>query len=87
MKGLEFMDPLIADMVQDDPTKRPTMDEVVSRFDKTMKSLSYFRLRSRLAERYEDNWFMVSTIREIAHIYRTTLHVCTFRSPIPRPPT
>jgi hypothetical protein len=30
--GLEFMQPLIVDMVQEDPTKRPNMDEVVTRF-------------------------------------------------------
>ncbi|KAJ3480767.1 hypothetical protein NLI96_g8118 [Meripilus lineatus] len=52
-KGLEFIIPLVADMVQDEPTKRPTMDQVVSRYDKMMRSLSYFRLRSRLVERNE----------------------------------
>ena len=80
------MYPLIADMVQDEAAKRPTMDEVVTRFNTIMKSLSHFCLRSRLAERYEDHWLLASTIRGIAHIYRTTIHVCTFRSPIPRPP-
>jgi serine/threonine protein kinase len=30
--GFEFMEPLVTDMVQNDPTKRPTMDEVVTRF-------------------------------------------------------
>ncbi|KAJ3475559.1 hypothetical protein NLI96_g11760 [Meripilus lineatus] len=72
--------------LEDDAAKRPTMDEVVSRFHTIMKSLSYFCLRSRLAERYEDEWFVVPIIRGIAHIYRTAIHVCTFRSPIPRPP-
>ncbi|KAJ6516869.1 hypothetical protein C8R47DRAFT_1268607, partial [Mycena vitilis] len=31
-KGFEFMRGLLADMAQDDPAKRPTMDEVVERF-------------------------------------------------------
>ncbi|KAJ3480775.1 hypothetical protein NLI96_g8112 [Meripilus lineatus] len=55
-KGVEFIEPLVADMVQDDPTKRPTMDEVVSRYDKMMRSLSHFQLRSRLAQRDEGPW-------------------------------
>ncbi|KAH9978287.1 hypothetical protein BJV74DRAFT_901150 [Russula compacta] len=32
--GFEFMEPLIADMVQSDPTQHPKMDEVVDRFFK-----------------------------------------------------
>jgi len=31
-QGFEFIEPLVTDMVQDDPTKRPKMDEVVTRF-------------------------------------------------------
>ena len=30
--GFQFIQPLITDMVQEDPAKRPTMDEVVTRF-------------------------------------------------------
>ncbi|KAJ7892669.1 hypothetical protein B0H13DRAFT_2234771 [Mycena leptocephala] len=33
--GFEFMRPLITDMVNIDPQKRPTMDEVVPRFERT----------------------------------------------------
>jgi len=32
-KFFEFMAPLIDDMVQDDPDKRPTMDEVIQQFN------------------------------------------------------
>jgi hypothetical protein len=31
-KGFVFMEPLIVDMVQDDPSRRPVMDEVTARF-------------------------------------------------------
>ncbi|KAG2353295.1 hypothetical protein BDR07DRAFT_1433731, partial [Suillus spraguei] len=31
-RGLGFMEPLVSDMTQTDPTRRPTMDEVMSRF-------------------------------------------------------
>ena len=40
-------------MVQDDPAKRPTMDEVVRRFEHIRKSLSGYKLRSRLVDRSE----------------------------------
>ncbi len=33
------MEPLVADMVQDDPTKHPTMDEVVTRFAEIRRKL------------------------------------------------
>ncbi|KAG5652091.1 hypothetical protein H0H81_006310 [Sphagnurus paluster] len=44
--GLEFMRELITDMVKDDPKARPTMAEVVERFDKIVQGLSSWRLRS-----------------------------------------
>ncbi|KIK55648.1 hypothetical protein GYMLUDRAFT_175179 [Collybiopsis luxurians FD-317 M1] len=37
---------LISDMTHDDPTKRPTMDEVVSYFEKIRQSLSWWKLHS-----------------------------------------
>ncbi|KAK1233969.1 hypothetical protein PQX77_002840 [Marasmius sp. AFHP31] len=46
----KFLHPLIADMTQDDPAKRPTMDEVVARFDTIVKGLSGLRLRSRVSD-------------------------------------
>lgn len=52
-RGLEFMLPLLQDMCQDDPTKRPTMDEVVSRFTEIMNHLSCWKLRSRLVDEEE----------------------------------
>ncbi|KAJ7140491.1 hypothetical protein C8R43DRAFT_892745 [Mycena crocata] len=53
IKGLDFVVPLIADMVHDEPTKRPTMDEVVERFENIRSGLSLGKLRSR-ALRDED---------------------------------
>lgn len=53
VKGVEFMAPLIADMVQDDPSKRPTIDEVVARFEKLRKALPWWKLRSRLVRKDE----------------------------------
>ncbi|KIJ18443.1 hypothetical protein PAXINDRAFT_97248 [Paxillus involutus ATCC 200175] len=53
-RGFEFMQPLVADMIQADPTKRPTMDEVVARFDTICCSLRSWKLRSRVVEEHED---------------------------------
>ncbi|KAL4065250.1 hypothetical protein J3A83DRAFT_4360518 [Scleroderma citrinum] len=63
--NFEFMRPLIADMVQDDPSKRPTMDEVVMRFETIRKGLSTTKLRSRITRKKE-------TVMEAA--YLTVVH-------------
>jgi hypothetical protein len=47
------MDALVADMVQDEPTKRPTMDQVVERFGRVRKDLTGSKLRARIADRDE----------------------------------
>lgn len=39
---------LVADMVQDDPKKRLTMDQVVSRFEEITTQLGTWKLRSRV---------------------------------------
>jgi hypothetical protein len=47
------MDALVADMVQDEPTKRPMMDQVVERFSRVRKDLTNSKLRARIADRNE----------------------------------
>lgn len=49
LPGFEFMAPLIADMMQEDPRKRPTVDENVDRFQQLRLSLSGWTLQSHLA--------------------------------------
>ncbi|KAJ7680966.1 hypothetical protein DFH06DRAFT_1315695 [Mycena polygramma] len=46
--GFEFMRPLVNDMIQADPTKRPQIDEVVTRFAEIQKGFSTWKLRSRV---------------------------------------
>ncbi|KAF5376363.1 hypothetical protein D9757_008682 [Collybiopsis confluens] len=50
-RNVEFLEELIADMTQDDPAKRPKMSEVVSRFAEIRKSLSWWKLRSRVSDK------------------------------------
>ena len=47
------MRPLIADMVQKDPSKRPTMGEVVLRFDALRGGLNNWKLRSCIVDKGE----------------------------------
>ena len=45
------MKPLIDDMVHNDPDKRPTMDEVIQRFDALVEGLGQWKLRARASPR------------------------------------
>ncbi len=60
-------------MVNDDPTGRPTMSEVVERFQAVFATLSGWQLRARLVQREDDG---------IANALKD-LHYLTFRL-IPR---
>lgn len=44
------MKPLVADMTHDDPSKRPTMDEVVERFEIIRNGLGSSKLRARVVK-------------------------------------
>ncbi|KAK0497815.1 hypothetical protein EDD18DRAFT_120909 [Armillaria luteobubalina] len=44
--GLDFLRPLVEDMVKENPCDRPTIDDVVMRFDTIVNSLSWCRLRA-----------------------------------------
>lgn len=54
-RGFSFMRRLVSDMVQDDPAKRPTIDEVVTRFEKIRHKLGLAQLAMRAGPREE--WF------------------------------
>jgi len=79
--GLDFMWPLVTDMVQEDPSKRPTMDEVVSRFEKIRGELRSWKLRSRLVKSGENN--LVGFFRTLGHWKRTVGFFVTRTPAIP----
>ncbi|KAI0633259.1 kinase-like domain-containing protein [Trametes polyzona] len=83
--SLDFMKPLIADMIQDDPAKRPTMDEVVARYAKLVESLSTWKLRSRITHKKDSN--IAGFYRSIRHVYRTAEYILSRRPAIPTPPS
>ena len=73
----------IAEMVQEDPTKRPTMDEVVARFSEIKNKLSTWKLRSRLVHKKEI--FPVKVWRTVGHWYRTVSYGLSRKAAIPDP--
>jgi len=77
------MVPLVTDMVQDDPTKRPTMGEVVNRFAEIRGKLSTWKLRSRFARR--DELWPVTVWRTVHHWYCTIGYVLGRKAAIPEP--
>ena len=75
------MEPLVQDMVQADPSKRPTMEEVTVRFDKIRQSLSGWKLRSRVVDDEEDALERVA--RTVSHWIRRVSFVVRRVPPIP----
>ncbi|EGN93817.1 hypothetical protein SERLA73DRAFT_78193 [Serpula lacrymans var. lacrymans S7.3] len=81
--GFEFVEPLVKDMVQDDPEKRPNMDEVILRFEEIIKQLSSWKLRSRVINEQDDN--ILGFYRCVTHWARRFSFVIRRVSAIPTP--
>lgn len=79
------MRPLVADMIQPDPSKRPTMDEVVARFDDVRRNLGRWKLRSRVVDHEEDT--IEKLVFTISHWRRRILFVARGVPAIPKPPS
>lgn len=71
-------------MVQNEPEKRPLIEEVASRFMEATSALSPGVLRDRLRERNEST--VVRFFRGLEHFYRTAKYVVKRLSPVPTPP-
>jgi hypothetical protein len=79
------MEPLVADMTQEDPQKRPTAQEVVSRFAEIRRRLGVWKLRSRVVRR-DESWPM-RALRSGGHLCRTTRDILARKAAIPEPPS
>jgi hypothetical protein len=75
--------PLVTDMTQDDPSKRPTMDEVVARFDEIVRGLSTWKLRSRVVG--VRDLAIASFFRDFSHWGRRLKYIVQRVPPIPTP--
>lgn len=79
------MRPLVSDMIRPDPSKRPTMDEVVVRFDDIRRNLSRWKLRSRVVDHEEDT--IEKVMYTAAHWRRRVWFVIRGIPAIPKPPS
>lgn len=78
------MKPLIDEMVQDDPAKRPNMYEVVQRFEEIVQGLSQWKIRSRAHRRllyFSDK--MQTPIHIISHWKRKVTYIMNRTPAIP----
>lgn len=81
--GIEFLVPLLRDMIQRDPSKRPTIQEVVTRFDELVKPLGTKKQRSRLICRNQDD--LDDLVNSVAHPFRRLWYKLTRKPAIPQP--
>ena len=70
-------------MVNDDPTKRPNMDEVVAEFDIIRRGLSTSKLRSRLVDLDENP--IIGFFRNVAAWTRRIKYIIMRIPPVPSP--
>jgi len=75
------MEGLVADMIQDDPTKRPNMDEVVARFKEICDGLSSWKVRSRVVKRGDNP--VLGFFRGVSHWTRRIAFILRRVPPIP----
>ncbi|KAJ3908078.1 hypothetical protein F5879DRAFT_919380 [Lentinula edodes] len=80
--GFEFLRPLVNDMIADDPSNRPTMNEVASRFSTIVGKLRWWKLRSRAVQKDE---FLTTPFRALYHIFWTASMMLLFKPAIPVP--
>ncbi|GBE80560.1 hypothetical protein SCP_0302750 [Sparassis crispa] len=84
-RGLEFMDALVADMVQEEPEKRPTIEQVAERFAEIRSKLSWWKLRSQIVRRHYG--MFIRFLSAVRHVYRTAGFVVRRLPPVPTPPS
>lgn len=77
-RGFDWLRPLVNDMIQDDPTKRPKIGDVMKRFDELVAGFGSWKLRSRTSSR-ADNPF-VNFGRLVSHWGRK-VHFLINRTP------
>ena len=79
--GVKFLNGLVSDMIHEDPTQRPNMDVVVSRFKDLRRSLSARKLRSRVV--HVDKNYFVGFIPHWVHRIQYIMHkIPPTRTPI-----
>ncbi|KAF8647095.1 hypothetical protein AX16_006929 [Volvariella volvacea WC 439] len=81
-RGFEFMWPLVNDMVQSDPSRRPNMDEVVARFEDIRRRLTTSHLRARPVLQGDTSF--QSAHYAVSHVARRLGYALRHIPPVPR---
>ena len=71
-------------MVQEDPEKRPTAEEVSTMATEVFTHLSAWKLRDRVVERKES--MLEGTIFGLSHLFRTVKYLVMRLPALPVPP-
>ncbi|KAF9073651.1 hypothetical protein BDP27DRAFT_1417117 [Rhodocollybia butyracea] len=79
--GLKFLEELVEDMMADNPTERPTMDEVASRFSAIVQKQPWWKLRARAAKK--DEFIFLKPFRALHHILWTSSMMLMLKPAIP----
>ena len=79
--SVDFLKPLIEPMVVEDPSKRPSIDEVLVHFEEIVGKLSWFRLRSRIVKKQESG--LGRAYRRVRHVFRAIGYLATFTAAVP----
>jgi len=81
--GFEFMQELVDAMTDESPEQRPTIEEVIERFDRIRDSLSSIKLRSFISVKKDPRLFTV--FRHVRQLIRTARYVVLRKAAIPIP--
>ncbi|KAF5366792.1 hypothetical protein D9758_006479 [Tetrapyrgos nigripes] len=85
--SFNFLSDLVTDMTQDDPAKRPDIDEVVKRFDEIVHRLGYFKLRSQFWPGHSgENWFVRTLWKTPRHFVSQVINTLGRYPPVPPTP-
>lgn len=76
------MQALVDDMVQDEPSKRPSSEQALKRFEDIRSKLTSQKLRARVADRDEEGGFS-SVTRRLSHVYRRVQYSLSGLPPVP----
>ncbi|KAI0363085.1 hypothetical protein BV20DRAFT_956448 [Pilatotrama ljubarskyi] len=82
-KNFDFLELLVNDMVQDDPSKRPSAAKAFARFENMRLSLSTWRLRSHVI--YRDDSSFLGFFRACRHAVITLGYMMDGRPALPIP--
>ena len=81
--GFGFMHDLVAEMTHTNPSKRPSIEDVVAKFSLIRESLSSFKLRSPIISKHDPSLF--SVFRCAKQIMHTLQDIVLHSAAVPEP--